>query len=215
MPAREMDYRQISPQKLARECLRSPVVEAWQELIRRTTPVVGATIWRVSQRWGDTSPEAREDLAQDFYLKLCGDDKRLLEGLADSEGDAFFGLVKVAVANQVQDHYKGRHAQKRGAGKAHESLETAGDRLRAQGIGTARDIEWGILLQEIDAILRKSGFSERDQNVFRFYYTRGYAASEIAAIPGTGLTVKGVESLLLRMGRAVADKGKSAAGASS
>src|SRR5258707_978707 len=77
-----MDYSQLSPQEVARECLRTGLAEAWDKLIEITKSLVAATAWRVSSRWGEKSKEAREDLVQDFYLKLCDEDKTLLKGLA-------------------------------------------------------------------------------------------------------------------------------------
>jgi hypothetical protein len=37
--------------------------------------------------------------------------------------------------------------------------------------------------------------------IFWFFYEQGYTAKEIAMLPNIGLTVKGVEAVLLRLGR--------------
>jgi RNA polymerase sigma-70 factor (ECF subfamily) len=70
----------------------------------------------------------------------------------------------------------------------------------------AEDIERNILLQEIDAYL-KTRASEptfsRDYSIFWLYYSEGLTAKAIAAFPCIGLTVKGVESTLLRLTRLV------------
>jgi RNA polymerase sigma-70 factor (ECF subfamily) len=43
----------------------------------------------------------------------------------------------------------------------------------------------------------------RDHTVFWLYYRDGLTASEISRLPGLDLSLKGVESLLLRMARMV------------
>jgi DNA-directed RNA polymerase specialized sigma24 family protein len=48
--------------------------------------------------------------------------------------------------------------------------------------------------------LRKHA-TERDCQIFGLHYLAGMTTKEIAAIPGMGLTVKGVESVLVRLKR--------------
>ena len=42
---------------------------------------------------------------------------------------------------------------------------------------------------------------DRDVAIFWFFYEQGYTAKEISFLPNIGLTVKGVEAVLLRLTR--------------
>src|SRR5438270_390673 len=70
-------------------------------------------------------------------------------------------------------------------------------------------LERRILLRDIDAYL-KSRASEptfvRDYTIFWLYYREGMTAKAIAGVPSIGLTVKGVESTLLRLTRLVRNR---------
>ena len=70
-------------------------------------------------------------------------------------------------------------------------------------------MEQEILLRQIDSCLQSYGegpIQERDRTVFWLYYRQGLTAKEIAALPSTGLTVKGVESAILRLKSLVREK---------
>ena len=64
-------------------------------------------------------------------------------------------------------------------------------------IRPVQSLELKVLVREID---KQLGCPPRDRNVFWLYYREGLTAAEIAAIPAVGLSVKGVESLIHRMG---------------
>ena len=57
------------------------------------------------------------------------------------------------------------------------------------------------LFAQLDQMLRSAPktVSERDRALFWLYYRQGYTAEEIARVPATGLTAKGVESALRRV----------------
>src|SRR6202044_3147707 len=92
--------------------------------------------------------------------------------------------------------------QKRGAGRAAESMTDVDAPSDGGRLGGARAMEREVLFQQIDRCLSActagSG-QERDRMIFWFYYRQGMSAKAIAALPGVGLTAKGVESALLRL----------------
>ena len=57
------------------------------------------------------------------------------------------------------------------------------------------------LLAQLDEKLRSApeAVSERDRALFWLYYLQGLSADEIAALPKSELTTKGVESILRRI----------------
>jgi RNA polymerase sigma-70 factor (ECF subfamily) len=61
--------------------------------------------------------------------------------------------------------------------------------------------------------LSSSPTYERDVAIFWLYYEQGYTAKEISLLPTVQLTVKGVESTLLRLTRFIRDQGGAAGAA--
>lgn len=53
-----------------------------------------------------------------------------------------------------------------------------------------------MLISQIESFLPQD---RREQVIFRLYYRQGLTAKEIASIPAFGLSVKGVESVILRI----------------
>jgi RNA polymerase sigma-70 factor (ECF subfamily) len=198
-----LDHAALSPIDLAIACLRTGDESAWAEFIRRFHPLIAGVVIRVARSWGETSPEALDDLVQDTYLKLCADRGVLLEKFIPSHPNSIFGYIKVFTANLVHDHFKALHSQKRGSGI---TMEPPSDRDQNANSGSsipdAKSIERAVLIEEIDAYLRRAESGpngERDRRVFWLYYRVGLTATAIAAIPSVGLTTKGVESTLLRL----------------
>jgi DNA-directed RNA polymerase specialized sigma24 family protein len=58
-----------------------------------------------------------------------------------------------------------------------------------------------VLFKELDEKLRSApgASAERDRTIFWLYYLQGLTADEIAALPDTELSAKGVESALRRV----------------
>ena len=63
------------------------------------------------------------------------------------------------------------------------------------------EMERTVLFAELDDLLRSAAgpTAQRDRTLFWLYYLQGLTADEIAGLPGSGLTAKGVESALRRV----------------
>lgn len=162
---------------------------------------------RTALRWGD--PSRIDDLVQDTYLKLCSNGARILRDFEFRHADALFGFLKVVAANVVNDHFKLLNRVKRGAGT--KSQEPGG--LESIPAASQADTLWpterGILLNEIDDLLRSRATDEgheRDRTIFWLYYRQGLSARAIASIPSVGLSTKGVESAIARLTRLVRER---------
>jgi RNA polymerase sigma-70 factor (ECF subfamily) len=198
----------ISTSQQAREiinaCAESGSTAAWQAFVQHFRRLIAGVALRSAARWGDYSPDAVDDLVQETFLKLCAERCRLLREFQEDHPDAIYGYIKVITANLVNDYYRAQRAGKRGGGAAVEeitAIQCSGDPRRE---GSPFTIQREILLDQVEACVQRctQGESrERDQLVFRLYYRQGFTAKAISALPQVGLSVKGVESVILRVTR--------------
>jgi RNA polymerase sigma-70 factor (ECF subfamily) len=161
-------------------------------------------VLRTALRWGD--PSRLDDLVQDTYLKLCSNGARILRDFEFRHEDALFGFLKVVAANVVNDHFKLLHRVKRSAGARSEEPGGLDSIPATNPADTLSPTERDILLNEIDDLLRSRSSedaNERDRTIFWLYYKQGLSARAIAAIPSVGLSIKGVESAIVRLTRLV------------
>lgn len=205
-----MDYEAISPEDLVVACLQAGNESAWAEFVCRFQPLIARVLLRIAHQWGDSSPQAIDDLVQEVYLKLCADNLRLLRNFKSSHEDAIYGYIKVFTANLAHDHFKASYAQKRGGSAETGSLDSdtfANSVTRKEP--EVATIERKFLLGQVATCLEAvaSGPNEkRDCRIFWLYYRVGLSASAIAGLPTIGLTTKGVESTIFRLTRAVRQK---------
>lgn len=193
-------------EELVRRCTSSGDVDAWEELVRRLHGLIAKVVYRIAERMGDGSRQTVDDLIQETYLKLCADDCRILRGFDHRHEGAFLGFVQVVAANVTRDHFRSSYVKNRASDSVDTlAVEASAATLCERGAGqTAMERE--ILIQEVAAHLDQctSGPDKnRNQNIFWLYYRTGLSAREIASLPGIGLNTKGVESLILRLGREV------------
>jgi len=199
-------HASTSAEVLVRACVETGEPAAWEEFIHRSHPLISGVVLRTALRWGNPSPSVIDDLVQDTYLKLCSNDGRILRDFQFRHSDALFGFLKVVTANVVNDHFKTLKRVKRGAGLMSEGS----DGMESIPATNLADPLWpterGILLNEIDDMLRSrapEAGHERDRTIFWLYYQQGLSARAIASIPSVGLSIKGVESTILRLTRLV------------
>jgi RNA polymerase sigma-70 factor, ECF subfamily len=199
-------YSSLSADLLIRECAESGERAAWEEFVSRFNRAISLSVIRAAHLWSDVPRQLVEDLIQETYLKICADECRLLLDFAARNPDAVSGYIKTIAVNVVHDHFKGLHAQKRGAGQKQESLDEVNPRSGNKALGSPEAMEHQILLKEIDDYLNicsDGADRERDRLVFWLYYQQGMSAKAIATLPNVGLTAKGVESLIFRLTRLV------------
>jgi RNA polymerase sigma-70 factor (ECF subfamily) len=197
-------YSSISIEDLLRRCSESGDIAAWEEFVRRFHRLIATVVLRTAARWGNASKQTADDLIQETYLRFCANDQRILREFDHRGADAFVAYVKVITANVVRDHFKSSYSKKRGSnqieGISDEFTPAAGE----NAAGSPKAIERAVLIQEVQSHLSLCvAGAEHDRNckIFWLYYRAGLSAAAIAAIPGIGLTTKGVESLILRITR--------------
>jgi RNA polymerase sigma-70 factor, ECF subfamily len=192
-----------------RQCSASRSSEAWEEFVRRFHRLIATVILRTAARLGDSSKQTVDDLIQETYLKLCGEDFRILRRFEQQHPDAFTGYVKVVAANVARDHFKSFHTQKRGFGHLEQIEDDFVPAAGEDATGSPRSIERAVLIQEINRYLDlclSGPEQERNRQVFWLHYRVGLSARAIAELPGIGLTTKGVESIILRITKELRDR---------
>jgi len=214
-------------QALVSLCLQTGDELLWTEFVRQSQPIIAGVILRTMRRWGRPMSSLVDDLVQETYLKLFSNNARALRKFVRHHENAIYGFLKVVAANVAQDHIRCTYSQKRGSGRSEEQLmsaevvdsrETANKtdaitaldawpgRAAASLNGPDDVMEQEILLSEIDDFLKRRAFEPtfcRDYSIFWLYYKEGLTAKAIAELCCIGLTVKGVESTLLRLTKLV------------
>ena len=203
------NYTSISAEELARRCAISGEIAAWEEFVRRFHRLIARVVLRIAMRFGDSSKQTVDDLIQETYLKFSADNCRRLRDFEHRHPNAFVGYVQVVAANVARDHFKSSYSKKRGSNQvenvSEDHLPPAGD----ESAGSPKAIERAILIREVQSHLElclSGADHDRNRKIFWFYYRAGLSAAAIAAMPGIGLTTKGVESLLLRITRELRER---------
>jgi len=195
-------YADLSPVQLVRRCAGSKDNDAWAEFIRRFQPVIASAVLRTARLFGDPPRQLLDDLIQNTYLKLCENDSRLLRAFQPRGEDSIFGYLKVVSANIVHDHFKSALAEKRGALQTEAISDPVQIDPKTTGTDGIELMHRKLQLEQIDKILREltaGKDQERKCMIFWLRHRQGLTASEIAAVPGIGLSTEGVESVLLRL----------------
>lgn len=203
-----MDLEKLSAQELVQLCLSSHDEALWFEFVRRFRPLIFGVVTKSLRRWAAPDRALIDDLIQDTFLKLCANNFRALRQFDYEHENSLFGFLKKVASNVVQDHIRSAYSQKRGSGREEEDLE----KVCASTSSTTsfvEDTQRHILIGEIkDCLDQHSDDPQfpRDSAIFWLYYKQGLTAKAISQIPAIGLTVKGVESTLLRLTRLVRAK---------
>jgi len=203
-PKRAMSYNELSHPDLVQACLTSDET-AWKEFVFRYQQVISLAVLRTARRWGDASKAVLDDLIGDTYLKLCADDFAMLRRFEFRSDAGIYGYLKVVAANVVHDHFRQRHAKKRGV---ETTIEDVYDSADPPNPGGAAEIERNVLMKEVkEALLEVTGpAGERDRTIFWLYYRQGFPANAIAELSSIGLSTKGIESAIHRLTKAVRER---------
>jgi RNA polymerase sigma-70 factor (ECF subfamily) len=203
-----MDPSKLQAQELLRLCLQSEDQVVWLEFVRRFQPLIARVVVKSIRRWTNPAPSLVDDLVQDTYLKLCANNFRALRDFDCEHETALFGFLKVVASNVVQDHFRSSYSQKRGSGREEEELDLV-ITATASSSSFCESAERNILIGEIrlclESLSSEPNFA-RDRMIFWLYYQQGLTAKAISELPDIRLTVKGVESTLLRLTRVVRQK---------
>jgi RNA polymerase sigma-70 factor (ECF subfamily) len=193
-------YQAQSNEQLVRLCAHSANAEAWEEFVRRFQPLIAGVVMRVAERYGQTGSGVVDELVQESFMKLCRNDCKALKEFKAEHDGAVFGFLKTIALNVAIDHFRSLHPRQE------ESLEDWQATSAEEHRGGTASAEMSVLMEQVDGALTRSTSGEtreRDRTVFWLYYKHGFTAKAIAALPAVGLSVKGVETVIFRLTKAI------------
>ena len=200
---RQMGPDAQSISALLRRALQEGRSEDWAAFVRISSRPIRTSILRTLGY--AAGAKELDDLSQETYLRLCHDDCRVLRTLADQPESHVCAFVATVAANVALDYVRKNSAQKRGPGEKLSEMKE--DPIQpSTSYGGARWIQLRVLLRELSCAMESSATGingQRDRSVFKLYFEDGLTAAAIAAIPEIGLSIKGVESTILRLVRSL------------
>lgn len=167
------------------ECA-SGISPACDEVFDYLGPVFLRVAGRVARQFGVNSDIA--DIVQEINLKVIKGKTELARCLPEAPL-AVQSYFYVLAANTARDSFRKDRRQRTVV--LDEVLEAIRTECHVDD-GLDRDV----LIEQIENAIP---LNDRHRTIFRLHYRQGFSAREIAAIPAIGLSVKGVEAVLLRL----------------
>jgi RNA polymerase sigma-70 factor (ECF subfamily) len=155
---------------------------------------------RVARIWQRTASSAVvDDIVQEVFVKLCEQERRILREFKPKGDDSFLALLRVITSSVANDYFRRQYSEKRGGKVVTMLLDEEPSSMVAAH--NDQDAQRAVLFNELDRKLRSASgaTAERDRALFWLYYLQGLTADEIASLPGSELSAKGVESALRRV----------------
>jgi RNA polymerase sigma-70 factor, ECF subfamily len=174
---------------------------AREELVCRFDSLIRATVIKTLRRYSGTNGDLLEEMVQETYVRIFQDGCRRLRDCRGPDAGSMFGLVKAIAFSTVIDRFRNLNAERRGGAVVEISLSDHEGGVIVEGV---RSTDHDLLLRQIEDCLKEVVPHEtlvRDRQIFLLYYRQGFSARDISLIPAISLTVKGVESVILRITR--------------
>lgn len=188
-------------------CLTSDAPHGCDGFVRAARTIIAATIMRTTQASRQLAADEVEDLVQETFVKLFGDDKRVLRRIRAEHPGALVVYLKTVAASVTADSLAARGALRRGREYGHKPLHEVLE--LPHDCHTTNPMEREILLREIARYLdQKPGVTPRDKSIFWLHYRHGFTARAISEICSLKLTQKGVEAAIQRLLQIVRDRFK-------
>ena len=185
------DYSDLSGEELLRVCADLRNAAAWDAFIRRFHAPIFTAVLRTGRRYAQFDRDSCDDLVQETYLRLTAHGAKALHKFVPRHPGSACCYLQVIAIRVTLDYCKSKNF-----GRTEELPPDQPDKAAPSRT------EWLARKAAIDGVLRKHA-SGRDRWIFWLHHLQGLTAKEIAAIPETGLSVKGVESVLVRLKRLI------------
>lgn len=160
---------------------------AWRDLVLRYRPAILRILVRAS-RAGDVAEVC--DLEQEVWARVL--QRKTLRRLRSGDEASLRAFLCTVALNIARD------ARRRAGVRSDSNFFQGGMEGAPNGDPELRAADRERHRQAFDAA-REEVDDERDLLIFQLYYRSGASASEIAAVPGVGLSAKGVETVIYRL----------------
>jgi RNA polymerase sigma factor (sigma-70 family) len=157
--------------------------------------VIAAAVFRAIRHWGGNLSVA-DDLIQDTFAKLWAADRRILQNFRGRDSASLRTYLRVIATSVVADRFRAERVRPISLDDPESSPPLPDDR-------PAREIERNLLLDHVEKCL--AGQETRDRWIFWLYHRHGWSPQAISELPAVSMGRSGVETLLYRLTRSVAD----------
>ena len=175
---------------------------AFDEFMELARAPIRSAVWRALSTRTAGDRAAADDLIQETCLKICSERGAALRRLVYPSPLGVVAYLRAIAHNVASDFFRARIAAKRGGDQNRVALEEV---LQDEAGGGAAAVERLLLLDQVQRCLKEHHKAVRDRAIFWLYFRQGLTAKAIASIGAVGMSQKGVESLLLRIIRAIRD----------
>ncbi len=182
--------------RVLKDCLANGTSDAWEDFVAQAQPVIAAAIFRTTARWGRSDRSTADDLIQDTFARLCAHDFRALRNFRGQDTAALYTYLRVIAASVATDRFRTEHAPAVSLDDPERSPPVIDER-------PSREIERHLLLDRIEKCLATQ--KPRDRRIFWLYHRHGFTPKSISSLPAIEMGTGGVETLLYRLTKAVAD----------
>jgi RNA polymerase sigma-70 factor (ECF subfamily) len=203
-----VDLKTLSISALLVRCAQKKDAASWNEFVCRFQPAIASCVLRTLRKVGQFDKALAEDLIQDSFVRLCQDDCRAIREFRADKDEKFYGLLRSTAASAVADHFRRLHCLKRRTDFTAVSIEAMGHHEIAAP-ATVRRRGYEFTIDEIERVLAEGeiGTAQRNRTIFWLHYRDGFTTREISLLPHIGLEAKGVETVIRRLKRQLADHG--------
>jgi RNA polymerase sigma-70 factor (ECF subfamily) len=177
-------------------CLEGGASAQWEIFIRLAQPTIASGVLRVLSGRSIFNRELADDLIQDTFVRLCGNDFRSLRSFRGNEANSLRAYLKTIAANIAYDHLKSLPPAPIVA------IDQVPEQKHSEN-KTHRETESRMRLELIEKCL--SGVDPARKRVFWLYHREGMKPREIARLPGLGMGMSGVETLVYVLTKNVQD----------
>ncbi len=215
--AARMDLKALNNTEFIKLCAQQAASEnVWEEFCSRFHSSIQSSVYRECYQVGiiskSSSANVYEDLVQDVYLKLVGNDCKALREFKGSAENSIYLYLGTIARNVVLNYLSSIKAKKRDSIQVSldSPIETEGDQdslplesaIRSQQFDLEEHLKGISLREEVEDILDQSVQGKnkaRDKLIIRLAIYEGFSAEEIAQRFPTDLSVKGIANTISRL----------------
>jgi RNA polymerase sigma factor (sigma-70 family) len=146
--------------------------------------------------WGCSDRSSADDLIQDVLAKLFAQDRRVLTCFRGRDTVSLQAYLRVIAARVTTDYYRGKEPPAWSLDDPQLSPSVIDNHA-------SHEIEQKLLLDRVEQCLKDQ--RERDRWIFWLYHRQGFTPRSISALPGLSMGRSGIETLLYRLTKLVAE----------